>query len=103
MLGLLKHKLAEIGLQVHDTKQQLMRTSERVDVVWYKVSRDRRWLRNDNGYRFQRNFMQTLRQGFDSAEALAHFKSSVASWQGHALHGETEALRHTIFQAGSGY
>ena len=47
-------KLQEIRLTLHDDKTQIYRTTERVDVLGYKVSRYRRRLRNDNGFRFQR-------------------------------------------------
>ena len=41
-----------LHLNLHPRKAQVMRVTERLDILGYKVSRGRRWLRNDNGHRF---------------------------------------------------
>ena len=46
-------KLQAVRLTLHADKTQIYRTTERVDVLGYKLPRYRRWLRNDNGFRFQ--------------------------------------------------
>jgi len=97
--ALLENELSILGLSLHDTKQQLMRTSERVDVLGYKVSLHRRWLRNDNGYRFQRK-LKSLPNKVNAGEITPDKAiASVMSWKGHAKHGETKALVATIFES----
>lgn len=62
----LEVELKILGLVIHKSKQQLMRTTERVDILGYKISQNRRWLRNDNGIRFQRKlrkFANSYQQG----------------------------------------
>lgn len=90
--------LAALGLTLHVKKQQLYPTRERVDVLGYKISRERRWLRNDNGYRFQRHlrrYLQAIRSGRLTAGQV---QPSVMSWIGHARHGETNSLQQMLFR-----
>jgi retron-type reverse transcriptase len=94
----LAQKLHEIGLTLHVKKQTIQRTTERVDVLGYKLSRYRRWLRNDNGYRFQRK-LKGMAKGY--ARHRLHWQTitpRVQSWIGHALHGETIRLRNSVFK-----
>ena len=90
-------KLQEIRLALHADKTQIYRTTERVDVLGYKVSRYRRWLRNDNGFRFRRRLrhMSHLYQTGDMDWPTLN--ASVQSWIGHARHAETAGLREVIF------
>ena len=90
-------KLQEIRLALHADKTQIYRTTERVDVLGYKVSRYRRWLRNDNGFRFRRRLrhMSHLYQTGDMDWPTLN--ASVQSWIGHARHAETAGLREAIF------
>jgi len=90
-------KLSTLGLTIHSRKQQLMRTTERVDVLGYKVSPKRRWLRNDNGYRFQqklKRYKHRYQRGLLTSEQI---KPSIDSWVGHAYHAETIGLRKQLF------
>ena len=64
-------KLQELRLTLHADKTQIYRTTERVDVLGYKVSRFRRWLRNDNGFRFQRRLRHMSRLYRDRSHGLA--------------------------------
>ena len=74
-----------------------MQKYEKVDLFGYQVSRQRRWLRNDNGYRFARK-LQGMAAAFARAECgLSEITPRVASWVGHAQHGETLGLREEIF------
>ena len=94
----LQEYLLRLSLTLHPTKIQLRRTSERVDVLGYTVSRTRRWLRNDNGCRAIRRF-----RGFAERYARGEIDffhdilPRLQSWNGHAIHGETEKLREKIF------
>ena len=84
-------------LRLHERKRQIFRTTEWVDVLGYRISRTRRLLRNDNGYRFRRK-LNRLAQAY--AEHRVDWKDlnpSVQSWIGHARHAETEGLRTKLF------
>ena len=91
-------KLQALRLTPHADKTQVYRTTERVDVLGYKVSRYRRWLRNDNGFRFRRRltYMGRLYQTGDMDWSALN--ASVQSWIGHACHAETAGLREAIFE-----
>jgi RNA-directed DNA polymerase len=93
----LDSKLAELGLHLHKKKQALHRSSERIDVFGYLISRKRRWLRNDNGYRFQSGLKRKFNRYKNGKLSWLEMSCSVNSWIGHALHGETLGLRQTIF------
>lgn len=89
--------LLTLRLRLHDRKRQIVRSDQWVDVLGYRVSRTRRLLRNDNGYRFRRKLKRL-------AQAYRLFKRdwddinpAVQSWTGHARHAETEGLRKTLF------
>ena len=90
-------ELEGLRLTLHPDKTQIQRTTERVDVLGYKVSRYRRWLRNDNGFRCRRrlNRMSRLYQTGDMDWPTLN--ASVHSWIGHACHAETKGLREAIF------
>lgn len=90
-------KLQSLRLTLHDDKTQIYRTTERVDVLGYKLSRYRRWLRNDNGFRFRRRLRRLSRLYRDGQVDWPTLNASVQSWIGHASHAETISLRETIF------
>ena len=90
-------KLQNLRLTLHPGKMQIYRTTERVDVLGYKLSRYRRWLRNDNGFRFQRRLKRMSRLYQAGRIDWTHLNASVQSWTGHACHAETTALREAIF------
>ena len=93
----LEEELSSLGLTLHQSKQQLLRTCERVDVLGYKVSRERRWLRNDNGYRFQRKLKKYAWQYRVGRIDWIDLRPPLMSWIGHAKHGQTLKLRESIF------
>ena len=97
-LDFMHSALAELGMQLHPSKIQLRRCSEKIDVLGYQVSRHRRWLRNENGQRFVRRLKQMQRQVAKGQLSFEQTKPSVMSWIGHAQHAETEGLRAAIFQ-----
>ena len=90
-------KTSAPSLTLHEDKTHICRTTSRVDVLGYKLSRYRRQLRNDNGFRFLRRLkrMSGLYQT-DEMDRPA-LNASVQSWVGHARHAETEGLREAIF------
>lgn len=90
--------MTTLQLQLHPNKVHLSQTRERVDVLGYIVTPDRRWLRNDNGHRFQRRFKRLSSQ-FNAGEiTFNQLNQSVRSWIGHAQHGETLGLRKALFR-----
>ena len=90
-------KLQDLRLTLHDDKTHIYRTTERVDVLGYKVSRYRRWLRNDNGFRFRRR-LKHMSWLYQTGEMdWPTLNASVQSWIGHARHAETAALREAVF------
>ena len=93
----INQQLLTLRLRLHPHKQQIFRTSEWVDVLGYRISRTRRLLRNDNGYRFQRK-LKRLAKGY--AHHRLHWSAinpCVQSWIGHARHAETKSLRQQLF------
>jgi retron-type reverse transcriptase len=84
--------LAELGLELHAHKAQISRTTERVELLGYHVSRERRWLRNENGYRARRRIRALALSYARGRIELDEVRSRVMSWLGHAQHGETRAL-----------
>ena len=94
----IKHYLADrLGLQIHPGKIHLARTTEKVDVLGYQISRGKRWLRADNGYRFRRKFRKQISRKRRTSRERERCKASIQSWIGHATHGETLGLRCAIF------
>lgn len=93
----ISEKLSELRLQLHPGKTQLYRTSERMDVLGVIASRERRWLRNDNGHRFIRRYRRMLLSVGSGAIGRREVEPRIMSWIGHARYGETERLRGKIF------
>jgi RNA-directed DNA polymerase len=91
--------LRSLGLMLHPNKIHLHRTSERVDVLGYLVTPGRRWLRNDNGHRFNRRFKQLVTKYRKNELTLSKMHQHVRSWIGHAQHGETLGLRRALLGA----
>lgn len=90
-------KLEALRLVLREDKTQVCRTTERVDVLGYKVSRYRRWLRNDNGFRFRRRLRCMGRLYRAGEMGWPAINASVQSWTGHARHADTEGLRAALF------
>lgn len=89
--------LAGLRLRLHPRKCHLTPVHCGLDVLGYRVWPHRRQLRNDNGHRFARK-LRGMASGYARGRyRIADFQPSIASWIGHARHGETEALRKAIF------
>lgn len=86
-----------LRLSLRPGKTLLRPTREKIDLLGYQVSRQRRWLRNDNGYRFQRKLKRATERIQQREWTMAEFKPSLMSWIGHAQHAETLNLREKIF------
>ncbi|MCJ2375655.1 reverse transcriptase/maturase family protein [Vibrio sp. ZSDZ34] len=94
--NVIESELVAIGLVLHPRKQSLLRTVQKVDMLGYKVSSTRRWVRNDNGYRFARKYRQKHRRYIQGKLPLDFVKASMMAWIGHAVHGESVGLRRAI-------
>ncbi len=68
-----------------------------IDLFGYRVWPARRQLRNDNGHRFARRHRQRARMYAEGRIELADMQPSMQAWIGHAVHGETQGLRKTLF------
>lgn len=88
---------ADLGLVLHPNKIHCRRTCEKVDVLGYQVSPQRRWLRADNGHRFRRRFAGMVKAFHKGRIGWPELHSRVGAWIGHAMHGETHGLRRVIF------
>lgn len=89
--------LATLRLSLHTNKAQIIPTRHKVDVLGYLIAPNKRWLRNTNGHRFARK-LRRFAQGYaDGRLSWDDFNPSVQSWIGHSRHGETEGLRHKLF------
>jgi len=96
-LGDTQNYLSTIGLLIHPAKIKLVPSRLKVDVLGYQLSPDRRWLRNDNGYRMRRKLL-CMAQGFALGKLdWDDIHPSMRSWIGHAQHGETNGLRKAMF------
>ena len=76
----------------------MLRTTDKVDLFGYQISRNRRWLRNDNGHRFRRRFKKMAIDFSEGKINHEDIQPRIASWIGHAQHGENEGLRKAIFK-----
>lgn len=90
---------AQLKLELHENKTHIFRTCEKVDVLGYKVTPNKRWLHNQNGYRFQRWLRQQAHAYAKGNLELSAITPSVMSWLGHAQHGQTKGLRQALFSS----
>lgn len=90
--------LEGLRLRLHAGPPHVRRTSEKIPVLGYQVSRERRWLRADNGYRFRRRLRGIARRYASRGVSVAGAGAAVVAWVGHARHGETGALCSSILQ-----
>ena len=93
----ISERLSLIGLKLREDRRHVRRTSEKIALFGYQISRTRRWLGTGNGVRFERR-LRALSRGY-SADVIdfADVTASVRSWEGHAVHGETQGLRAAVF------
>ena len=93
----LNNNLSKIRLKLHTNKVELRPTRNKIDLLGYQVSRNKRWLRNDNGYRAVARFKKL---SYDFSKYKINFSEinpRVQSWLGHAKHAQTYGLRKVIF------
>ncbi|TAK53074.1 MAG: RNA-directed DNA polymerase [Gammaproteobacteria bacterium] len=84
--------LERLRLRLHAGQTHIRRTSEKIPVLGYQVSRTRRWLRADNGYRFRRRLRAMAARYQRHQVSLVDVGKSVVAWTGHARHAEADKL-----------
>ncbi len=89
--------LAGLRLRLHPRKCHLTPVHCGLDVLGYRVWPQRRRLRDDNGHRFARKLRRMARAWNQGDYSFDDLRPSIASWIGHARHGDTESLRKIIF------
>ena len=92
-------RLRNLRLRLHPAKRQIHSTADWVDVLGYRVRRDRRRLRNDNGLRFRRRLRGMARAYAQGRIEWDGINASVQIWIGHARHADTEGLRRALLGA----
>jgi len=88
--------LNAIGLQLHPAKQNIFRTTERVDVLGYRVTKNQRWIRNDLGYQFLRQYKLMAIQYRREEISWEEINARVQSWIGHVQHADSMGLRKAV-------
>ncbi len=95
----LRERLAQDRLRLHPRKAHIYHTAHGIDLFGYQVFPYKRRLRNDNGHRFRRRLHAMARLYRAGALDWADVEPRINSWVGHAIHGETEGLRKSLFAA----
>ena len=93
----IRERLAEDRLRLHPRKAHIYHTARGIDLFGYQVFPHKRKLRNDNGHDFYRRLRKMAQLYHDGALDWEEIHPRVRSWIGHAIHGETEGLRKTLF------
>jgi len=91
--------LARLRLRLHPRKTRLAPVATGMDVLGYRVFPQRIELRNDNGHRFARKLRGMAGAWGEGRYTLDDFKPTIASWNGHAAHADSEGLRRKIFSS----
>ena len=93
----IREALAQQRLRLHPRKAHIYHTARGIDLFGYQVFPRKRKLRNDNGFAFYRRLRKMARLYHEGKLDWADMHPRVRSWIGHAIHGETEGLRKTLF------
>lgn len=86
-------------LRLHPRKVHIYHTARGIDLFGYQVFPNKRKLRNDNGHAFHRRLRRLARLYREGILDWKEIDPRIQSWIGHAIHGETEGLRKTLFEA----
>lgn len=93
----IRERLAKDRLRLHPRKAHIYHTARGIDLFGYQVFPHKRKLRNDNGHAFHRRLRQMALRYHEGSLDWQEIHPQVMSWIGHAIHGETEGLRKTLF------
>jgi hypothetical protein len=90
-------RLGRERLRLHPCKAHIVPVGCGLDFLGYTVFPHHRRLRNDNGWRFVRQYRGYARAWAEGRLDWDDFAPSVQGWIGHAVHAETWGLRERIF------
>jgi retron-type reverse transcriptase len=93
----IRERLAQDRVRLHPRKAHIYHTARGIDLFGYQVFPHKRKLRNDNGHAFHRRLRQMALHYHEGSLNWQEIHPRVRSWIGHAIHGETEGLRKTLF------
>lgn len=88
--------LKPLGLVLHQHKAVVCQTREKVPILGYQVSRERRWLQAANAKKAQRKLLKQARACQQKTLQFKKVQPSVRAWVGHAQHGQTLGLRRAL-------
>lgn len=94
----IQEKLISLRLQLHSNRITVRRATERLPVLGFILSPKRRWLSNQNGWRYVHRYCWLAGLWRDGAIDWPTLDSRLRSWHGHAMHGQTNGLRQAIYQ-----
>lgn len=89
--------LQALGLCLHQHKAVVCRTTEKVPVLGYQISRDKRWLQSANGKKAFRKIRAQAKACQQKKMRFTDVQPSIRAWIGHAQHGQTWLLREKLF------
>jgi len=90
-------RLGRERLRLHPDKAHIVPVGCGLDFLGYTVFPHHRRLRNDNGWRFVRQYRGYARAWAEGRLDWDDFAPSVQGWIGHAAHADTWGLRERIF------
>ncbi len=93
----IRQRLEEDHLRLHPRKAHIYHTARGIDLFGYQVFPHKRRLRSDNGHAFRRRLRKMAGLYYENALDWEEIHPRVRSWIGHAIHGETEGLRRSLF------
>ena len=93
----IRERLAEDRLRLHPHKAHIYHAAHGIDLFGYQVFPHKRKLRNDNGHAFYRRLRKMAQLFHEGKLDWEDMHPRVRSWIGHAIHGETEGLRKSLF------
>lgn len=93
----IESQLIQLKLELHQHQAVICRTTEKVPVLGYQISRHKRWLQSANGKKAQRNIRHKITRIRTGHADIAQTTASIRAWVGHAQHAQTRGLRTAIF------
>ena len=88
--------LQPLGLTLHQHKAVVCQTREKVPVLGYQISRERRWLQAANAKKAQRKIRAQAKACQQKKQRFSDVQPSLRAWVGHAQHGQTWGLRKAL-------
>ncbi len=94
----IQEKLSSLRLRLHSNRITVRRATERLPVLGFMLSPNRRWLSNQNGWRYVHRYCWLAALWRDGSIDWPTLNTRLRSWHGHAMHGQTLGLRQSIYQ-----